>query len=285
MNGSLRAPTEEDVPKVVRLMSEHSPEPTDAHAVRRRWSAPSLDREVDARTESHAYAAVADLGNERVWVDLHGDPSRALVDWAESRARERGSRLLAGAWMTNTRILELLERRGFLPIRQSQRMTIELDGVVAEPSWPQGVSVRSFRSGDEHRFFEAQQETFADTWEPIEETFEAWAHALLHASSFDPELWFLAEHGAETAGFAICKGHAGDSGLGWVYILGVRRPWRGRGLGRALLLHAFHAFRRRGLRRAGLGVDAESLTGANRLYESVGMTEIARFEIREKVLA
>jgi mycothiol synthase len=285
VNASLRVPTEDDVAKVVRLMREHSPEPTDGDTVRRRRSAPSFDVEIDARTESHAYAAVADLGNERVWVDLLGDPSRDLVDWAESRASERGSRVLAGAWATNTRMLEELERRGFCPVRHAQRMMIELDGVVAEPVWPEGVSVRSFRPGDEHAFFEAHQETFADTWEPIEETFKTWAHELLEGPSFDPEQWFIAEQGGRTAGFAICKVHAGDSGLGWVYILGVRRPWRGRGLGRALLLHAFHAFRRRGLRRAGLGVDSESLTGANRVYESVGMTEVARFEIREKVLA
>jgi mycothiol synthase len=285
MNASLRAPTEDDVPKVVRLMSAHSPEPADADTVRRRWSTPSFDVEVDARTESHAYAAVEDLGDERVWIELHGDPSRDLVDWAESRGRERGSRLLAGAWATNTRILEELERRGFRSVRQAQRMTIELEGLVAEPVWPEGVSVRSFRPGDERVFFDAHQETFADTWEPIDETFETWAHGLLDAPSFDPELWFLAQQGAETAGFAICRVHAGDPGLGWVYVLGVRRPWRGLGLGRALLLRAFHEFRRRRLRRAGLGVDSESPTGANRLYESVGMGEVARFEIREKVLA
>jgi ribosomal protein S18 acetylase RimI-like enzyme len=67
--------------------------------------------------------------------------------------------------------------------------------------------------------------------------------------------------------------------------LGVLRPWRRRGLGRALLLQAFAAFRERGLGRAGLGVDAESLTGAHRLYESAGMRVSTRFDILEKVVA
>ena len=53
-------------------------------------------------------------------------------------------------------------------------------------------------------------------------------------------------------------------------ILGVRRPWRKRGLGLALLLHSFSAFHRRGQRRVSLGVDAGSLTGALRLYERAG---------------
>jgi ribosomal protein S18 acetylase RimI-like enzyme len=56
-------------------------------------------------------------------------------------------------------------------------------------------------------------------------------------------------------------------------------------LGRALLLHAFAELRRRGFRRAGLGVDAESLTGAHKLYESAGMHVEARFDVYEKPAA
>jgi ribosomal protein S18 acetylase RimI-like enzyme len=88
--------------------------------------------------------------------------------------------------------------------------------------------------------------------------------------------------GDEPAGVAICHPHTALSELGWVGELGVLRPWRRRGIGRALLLHAFAAFRERGFVRAGLGVDAESLTGANRLYEQVGMRVSASFDIREK---
>ena len=75
-----------------------------------------------------------------------------------------------------------------------------------------------------------------------------------------------------------------EPGVGWIGILGVRRPWRRRGLGRALLLHAFHEFRARGFTEAGLGLDAASLTGATRLYESVGMHVSAQFDFYEKQL-
>ena len=61
------------------------------------------------------------------------------------------------------------------------------------------------------------------------------------------------------------------NGGGWVGALGVRRAWRGRGLGKALLLQSFGEFHRRGLPRASLGVDADSPTGATRLYEQAGM--------------
>jgi ribosomal protein S18 acetylase RimI-like enzyme len=59
--------------------------------------------------------------------------------------------------------------------------------------------------------------------------------------------------------------------MGWVATLGVRRPWRKRGLGLALLEHSFVELQRRGSRRVGLGVDAQNITGATRLYEKAGM--------------
>ena len=42
------------------------------------------------------------------------------------------------------------------------------------------------------------------------------------------------------------------------------------GLGRSLLLHGLHSLRSAGMETALLGVDSESPTGANKLYESVG---------------
>ena len=59
--------------------------------------------------------------------------------------------------------------------------------------------------------------------------------------------------------------------MGWVEILGVRKPWRRKGLGQALLQHAFGAYYERGMRKVGLGVDSQNLSGATRLYRKVGM--------------
>ena len=61
------------------------------------------------------------------------------------------------------------------------------------------------------------------------------------------------------------------NGGGYVGIIGVRRGRRGRGLAKALLLRTFGEFWRRGVTRVSLDVDADSPTGATRLYESVGM--------------
>jgi len=282
---ALRAPTDADVEDVVRLMSEHAPEPVDADLVRQEWSAPGFDRDRDARVEPGAYAQVESLDQSRVWVELHGLPSAGLADWAERRAADRGGRVLSGSWATNEVVLAELRRRGFRQIRHSFRMAIDLDEDLAEPVWPDRVRVRTFRDGDERTFYDLQHETFADTWEPIDAPYDEWAHWLLDDSSFDPGLWFIAEDGDEPVGFAICRRRRGDTELGYVQVLGVRRSWRGRGLGRALLLTAFREFRARRLSRAGLGVDAENPTGATRLYESVGMRVTHRFEIYEKATA
>ena len=66
--------------------------------------------------------------------------------------------------------------------------------------------------------------------------------------------------------------------------LAVREPWRGQGLGRALLLTAFGAFHRRGQTGAALSVDTANVTGAVRLYEGVGMHATRRLDTYERPL-
>lgn len=279
---TLRAPTDADLPEVARVMSMTSPDPVPEDDVRRTWAAPGFDRERDARFDGEGYVQLEDLGEGRVWVDVRGRPSAEMLDWAEDRAREKGTRLVSGSWSGNREILRELERRGFAPVRHSLRMAIDLTEPTTPPAWPHGIHVRSFRPGDERSFYEAQQETFEDTWEPVGLTFEEFSHWLLEAPWFRPELWLLALDGDEPAGFAICHARSGDPGTGSIRLLGVRRPWRRRGLGRALLLHSFAVLRQHGFRRAGLGVDAESPTGAHTLYESAGMHVEHRFEVVEK---
>ena len=127
------------------------------------------------------------------------------------------------------------------------------------------------RPRDHRLLFDAFIEVWQDTNDPIDETFEEWAHWHVERDSYDPTLWFLAVAGDELAGFSLCRTDPVDPNAGYVSLLGVRRPWRRQGLGEALLLHSFTAFRERGLTRGTLGVDASSVTGATRLYERAGM--------------
>jgi GNAT superfamily N-acetyltransferase len=113
-------------------------------------------------------------------------------------------------------------------------------------------------------------------------SFEDWQHWLLG----DDHDWslFLAEADREPAGVALCRPQPTEPEIGSIRVVGVRRSWRRKGVGRALMLHAFADFRRRGMRGASLGVDAESLTGAQRLYTSVGMHVARESDIFERAL-
>jgi ribosomal protein S18 acetylase RimI-like enzyme len=115
--------------------------------------------------------------------------------------------------------------------------------------------------------------------------FDQWAHEHIEgeSSAFEPGLWFVALDGDEVVGAVCCRASTPRSeDAANVNILGVRPPWRGRGIGRALLLAAFGELRRRGIPAVDLGVDSENQTGATRLYEGVGMQTVRREEWWEK---
>jgi ribosomal protein S18 acetylase RimI-like enzyme len=97
--------------------------------------------------------------------------------------------------------------------------------------------------------------------------------------SDDPSLWLLASEGREAVG-ALSGVVSGDRG--WVGELGVRAPWRGRGVATARLHRSFATFAARGLRRVMLNVDSENSTGAVRLYERVGMRTARVWDVYEK---
>lgn len=98
-----------------------------------------------------------------------------------------------------------------------------------------------------------------------------------------PELFFLAMDGEVVAGFVNSMERSDlDAEMGWVQTIAVRKAYRRRGLGLALLQHAFRALQERDVRRAGLTVDAQNKTGATRLYERAGMhvdRELRLYEI------
>jgi ribosomal protein S18 acetylase RimI-like enzyme len=112
------------------------------------------------------------------------------------------------------------------------------------------------------------EETFAEHWGFRPLTYEQWRKQSYERSDTDLSMWFLAMEDDEPVGFLI--GRAMD-GLGWIGDLGVRKAHRGRGAASALLRHSFSDFKRRGLSKVGLGVDASNETRAVHVYENVGM--------------
>ena len=194
-----------------------------------------------------------------------------LVARGEERARERGkSQLQTFALGGDARAHRLFEGRGMREVRRYYRMMIELDDQPPDAELPDGLMLATFDPNDAKAFHDALIEAFADEWNFVAMPFEDWRELrLVKDPDFDPTLWFVVREGDEIA--AVMRNEPDRSGAGFVGALGVRKPWRRRGIAQALLQHAFAEFYRRGKRRVALGVDAENPTGATRLYERAGM--------------
>jgi mycothiol synthase len=202
-----------------------------------------------------------------------------VADLVETRLVEEGARRIH-TWTVagDSAADDLFRARGFAEARRFWDMAIEFDAEPPEPAVP----VEKFGEEDAPAFHEALEEAFSEHWEHEGEPFEEWWARQRRRENYDPSLWFVIRDGDELAGAARNEARPLS---GYVGALGVRRDWRGRGYGRALLLHTFREFRRRGLPRATLGVDASNATGATRLYESVGMHVEQENVVWEKVLA
>jgi len=172
------------------------------------------------------------------------------------------------------------EEAGFNAVRFSWRMEIGLKSLPAEVPWPEGIELRPFDlDSQNYAIHMAHEDAFRDHWGHTPRSFEQWQNNLSGHPDFDPSLWFIAWDGNQIAGYSLCRK---KNDLGWVGSLGVRRPWRKRGLGMALLKHSFRILYKRGFSTIGLGVDASNPTGATRLYERAGMHVKSKFAVYEK---
>ena len=237
------------------------------------------------------------------WVELHKQDDAGIsvgVVHRDRRGQGLGSRLLdrseerlgaLGAKRAHNVTLApdlaaqaLLERRGYREVRRFWEMTIELgEEPPPDPVLREGLRIEPFSSELAQAFHAALEEAFADHWEFRPSPFEDWWQRQLARPDHDPSLWFLVRVDDEVV--AATRNDPERSGGGWIGALGVRPQWRGRGLAKALLIHSFGEFHRRGQRRVGLGVDSENATGATKLYESVGMVVDTEQVVWEKLLA
>jgi mycothiol synthase len=221
---------------------------------------------------------------DRCWLDVRVHDGEAELAAQMLRDIERraapdvdsGARAMTYVASVDDTVREVVEEAGYRLIRAAYDMRIELDD-LSEPVWPDGLEVTTFDpERDEAAVHAAVQESFRDPWEHIDRPLEEWRTFMIDTPGFDPSFWFLAREDGEVAGVSLCRAHwSGDPEHGYVSTLAVRRPWRKRGLGTALLQHSFAEMKRRGMTKASLGVDGENLTGAVALYERAGMT-IAR---------
>jgi mycothiol synthase len=296
MSIAVRHPAMDELESAAAVLNAHSgalygTDDTSPAELEVAWRAPEVEFPADIFVadrgdELVGYADVIPFGRT-AWIDVRATDAAAYEPLLEASIRRAETHptphIRAFASDQDQAAQEALERVGFEPIRHGFRMMIDLDGELPEPHWPEGFAVRRFREGDEGRFHRGHQESFADTWEFTPEPFDNWSHWFMGPATFEPEHWFIVEHGEELAAVAICRISETEDNAGWVFILGVLPAYRRRGLAMALLQHLFRHFAGAGMKRVGLGVDAENPTGAVALYERAGMYVARRNLTYERV--
>jgi mycothiol synthase len=298
---TLRPPTLEDVPDIATFFGEleaaggAGATSAEIHD----WlTSPTFDIDADFRLAFDDGRLVGwcdvwdqNKAHERFFIDLRAQPERPdvcgkLLDWSIERARAMaGDEAVCRAWgsASDAVFAQAVRERDFRPIRHFFRMGVDLSKELERPVWPEGITVRTFQAGESRRIYDAVMDAFADHWDHVPTAFEEWEHFTVGSTMFDPTLWFLAEADGEIAGFSLCVAERRPE-TGHVASLGVRPPWRRRGLALALLVHSFHELRSRGRVKADLGVDAENTTGAVALYRRAGMEVVRRSDSYEKEL-
>jgi ribosomal protein S18 acetylase RimI-like enzyme len=217
---------------------------------------------------------------------------RALVRHSEARLREKAqeenhstevARLFdTGSYSIQTDKVEVLLEEGYEPVRHWFDMVRpDLENLPDIPM-PEGLETRPVTPDQYRAVWEAEVEAFQDHWgmdQTEEGDFERWMHAW--PITFQPHLWQVAwdietnQVAGMVRNFIINEENERyGRKRGYTENISVRRPWRRRGLARALIASSFRLLKEKGMEQAALGVDTENPSGALQLYQSMGFEEI-----------
>jgi mycothiol synthase len=206
----------------------------------------------------------------------------AMLAWQERRLRaidaslpaDRPSVMRAWSWDHDAGAAALFERAGWtMEGRGYEMLRPTLDG-IPEVALPEGFEVRAVEPADERAIWDASAEAFRDERGEGEWGEGDWERHMADPYR-DPTLWAIAWSGDQIAGGVAGRIDPEENahlGVLQGYIAGVwtRRPFRRRGLARALLARVLVLLRDRGMTSAYLGVDGLNPNQAVNLYEALG---------------
>ncbi len=238
---------------------------------------------IEQATQNRIYQSFGFLRPE--W--RHKGIGRAMLHYNQRRLRDiaeetcpPGTQRFLEAFTSNLQPgnQSLIESEGYTPIRRGYMMVRPDLKNIPDLPLPNGLEVRPVSPDQYRQIWDAAQEAFRDHWgyvEPQEEDYQGW----LGSWEFQPELWQVAWDGDQVAGMILnfidyAENKASGRKRGWTESISVRRPWRRRGLARALLARSLILHRDLGMSEAALGVDADNPNGARQLYESMGFRTI-----------
>ena len=179
-------------------------------------------------------------------------------------------RLLATEIPTqDSRALAMATALGFAPDRHEYEMTIDVDPSTPAPRWPMGVSVVAVR-GEEDAVLvtDLLEVSFADHPGNAPFSLETITHVLGDAL-LNRDASVVVRDDEGPVGLVLCRDRPAT---GYVWVIGVVPRARRRGLGMALLQHAFHRYATAGRTTVELDVDGGNDSGALTVYERAGMT-------------
>lgn len=206
----------------------------------------------------------------------------AMLRWAEARIRQiaaghpddRTRWFGAENWDADRHATRLLTKSGYAPVRTFFEMVRSTLDDLPEADLPEGFEIRALDRGDMRVLWEAEMKAFRDHWGGVDES-EAGFERYAREPNLDPSLLVVAFAGDEIAGAVRNEINEAENEQfsrrrGLLASVFVRRPYRRRGLARALILRSLSLLAERGMTSATLGVDADNPYAALDLYESYG---------------
>jgi mycothiol synthase len=292
---------------------DHLDEATDALALRELLHRPDFDPHNDAfvvldedqRVVGHARLDLKNAPRQsRFYLHtvVHPDwrdetVEKLLLEQLWSRAQERRRSLGSKPVQFRTycaahqgKRISLFESFGLRPVRYDLHMVYHPLDNLPDPAFPPGIMVRPYARGrDDESALEVVNAAFADVMDFAAVALQDFRH-WIGSPSFGDHLSYVALDGQEVVGLCLCTVSEARAGLlgrrdGTVHTLCVRREYRRRGLGSALLLTSLQAFKRASLESATLDTDTENPTEAIRLYEQAGFREAWRWVTYGKELS
>lgn len=216
--------------------------------------------------------------------DVAGPLWGTVLDRARELAKERGHdgvTVDAGIHRADEVKRALAERHGLRPATSFHRLRIDHAGPLDPPAVPAGLTLHSGESEEARREAHlVHQGAFSEHFGFVKVDYDTWySRRAAHRATDWSQLTVARLDGRPAATVIGNDQFLSDEGCGYVALLAVLPEFRGRGLGRFLLRHAFAADAARGRRGTILHVDSNNTTPALDLYLSAGMRTVMVIDV------
>jgi ribosomal protein S18 acetylase RimI-like enzyme len=185
----------------------------------------------------------------------------------------------ANVYRQDTRTRDCLRAAGFSKQTTFTRMRIDLDPARPPELPPSDVSVRRIvEEADLRAAHEIEEAAFLEHYGNVPISYESWLDRLLDRGEDFRHVYLAELDGTPVGLLTSTRQFEEDEDAGYVRTLGVLPSARGRGVGTALLRDCFARAHREGRVAVLLHVDVANVTGALRVYESVGMRAVLEID-------